>query len=264
MRDFAQFLQPRESDDRETDTADHGELEVRLAIYDAPLAVPRVLSLRAREFREFVGRLAEQTYNHCRERGGRIPYGAIREIVENLIHAYFRGAVISILNDGNTIRISDQGPGIANKERALLPGFTTATPEMQSFIKGVGSGLPVAKEQLAFLGGELFIEDNLTHGTVVTLTLSPEASSPTLQAPFTLERAPRPDLTPRQKKILLIIAELGSGGPSAIGKELAISHSTAYRELQLLEQMQLVRSKGHGKRTLTEEGIAFLDAVFAR
>jgi len=122
--------------------------EVRLAIYDSPLAAPRVINLRGQEFHQFVGDLAARTYNHSRERGGRIPYVVIREIVENLIHAYFEGAVISIFDDGNTIRIADQGPGIADRQKALLPGFSTATAQMRRFIKGVGSGLPVAKEQL--------------------------------------------------------------------------------------------------------------------
>ncbi len=241
--------------------AAEGGPEVRLAIYDSPLAAPRVIPLRGREFHAFVGDLAARTHNHSRERGGRIPYVVIREIVENLIHAHFEGAVISIFDDGNTIRISDQGPGIPAKDKAVLPGFTTATPAMQQYIKGVGSGLPVAKEQLSFLGGGLAIDDNLAHGTVVTLSLA--APPPPLPlAPPTRERVPQAALTARQKKVLLIIAELGSAGPSAIAKELTISHSTAYRDLHLLEEHHWVRSKGHGKRTLTEEGIAVLDNVF--
>lgn len=235
------------------------EPEVRLAVYDSPLAAPRVVSLRGREFHEFVGDLAARTYNFGRERGGRIPYVVIREIIENLIHAYFQGAVISILDDGNTIRISDQGPGIPDKQKALQPGFTTATPQMRRLIKGVGSGLPVAREQLAFLGGAITIDDNLARGTVVTLTVSAAGPKPTLPAPETLSR---PELTARQKKVLLLIAELGSAGPSAIAKELAVSQSTAYRELHLLAHWRLVDSKGGGKRTLTEEGIAVLGDVF--
>ena len=154
---MAEFLQ---SIQEGAEPADGAEPEVRLAVYDSPLAAPRVASLRGREFHAFVGDLATRTYNFGRERGGRIPYIVIREIIENLIHAYFRGAVISILDDGNTIRISDQGPGIPDKEKALQPGFTTATPQMRRLIKGVGSGLPVAREQLAFLGGAIAIDDN--------------------------------------------------------------------------------------------------------
>ncbi len=259
MEEFARFLQSR---GREGDTASAEGPEVRLAIYDSPLAAPRVISLRGEEFHAFVGDLAARTHSYSRERGGRIPYVVIREIVENLIHAYFEGAVISIFDDGNTIRISDQGPGVSDPHKALLPGFTTATTEMRRYIKGVGSGLPVAREQLEFLGGALSIDSNLTRGTVVTLTVGARAPARgSAPAPATT-RPSRPDLTPRQKKVLLLIAELGSAGPSAVAKELGVSQSTAYRELLALERLLLIDSRGAGKRTLTEEGIAALGNVF--
>jgi DNA-binding transcriptional ArsR family regulator len=239
--------------------AEPAEPEVRLAIYDSPLAAPRVVSLRGQEFHEFVGDLAARTFNFARERGGRIPFVVIREIIENLIHAYFQGAVISILNEGNTIRISDHGPGIVNKAYALEPGFTTATPAMRKFIKGVGSGLPVARDQLAFLGGAITLEDNLGQGTVVTLSVGSERVKPAAGVP---EPSQRHALSARQKKVLLLIAELGSAGPSALAKELGVSQSTAYRELELLERRHLIASKDAGKRTLTEDGVAALGDVF--
>ena len=252
----------------ERQATDEAGPEVRLAIYDSPLVAPRVISLRGEEFHSFVGDLAARTYEHSREQGGRIPFIVIREIVENLIHAYFEGAVISIFDDGNTIRISDQGPGIADPLRAVQPGFTTATPQMRAFIKGVGSGLPVAREQLAFLGGVVTIDPNLSRGTVVTLSLTKVSSRP--PAPAATPAAPSPpavplrppDLTPRQKKVLLLIAEMGSAGPSAVAKEIGVSQSTAYRELQLLADLRLIDSRRSGKRTLTEDGIAALGTVF--
>ncbi|MDI6771162.1 MAG: ATP-binding protein [bacterium] len=239
---------------------DDAEPEVRLAVYDSPLAAPRVISLRGDDFHALVGELAARTYAVSHERGGRVPFVVIKEIIENLIHAYFHNATVTVLDDGNTIRVADQGPGISDKERAVVPGFSTATAEMRRFIRGVGSGLPVAREQMQFLGGSLSIEDNLDHGTVVTLRIQQEPSAPET-AP---EPAPRraPTITPRQKKVLLLVAELGAAGPTTIAKELDISHSTAYRELQSLETLKLATGKGHGKRTLTEEGIAFLDEIF--
>ncbi|MDR7522389.1 MAG: ATP-binding protein [Armatimonadota bacterium] len=235
--------------------------EVRLAVYDSSLAAPQVSSLRGEDFHSLVGELAARTYAVSRERGGRVPYVVIREVVENLIHAYFRNATITVLDDGNTIRIADQGPGITDKERALLPGFSTATAEMRRYIRGVGSGLPVAKEQMSFLGGSLTIEDNLAHGTVVTLTVRRDSPPPT-SAPTEIPVRRHPEVTSRRKKVLLLIAELGAAGPTIIAKELDISHSTAYRELQALQSLGLITGKGRGKRTLTEEGIAFLDVVF--
>ncbi len=236
------------------------EPEVRLAVYDSPLAAPQVIPLRGDDFHALVGELAARTYAVSRERGGRVPFVVIREIIENLIHAYFRNATITVLDEGNTIRIADQGPGIADKTHALVPGFSTATAEMRRFIRGVGSGLPVAKEQMDFIGGTLTLEDNLDRGTVVTLSVHRDAAQPAPDSP-PLAR-PHPEVTPRQKKVLLLIAELGAAGPTTLSKELDISHSTAYRELQALQTLNLITGKGRGKRTLTEEGIAYLDEVF--
>ena len=95
------------------------------------------------------------------QQGSRFPYTVLREVIENLIHAFFKDVVITILDQGNTIRISDHGPGISNKDLALRPGFTTAGPEQKRYIRGVGSGLPIASESLAYLEGMLEIEDNL-------------------------------------------------------------------------------------------------------
>lgn len=268
MPDLRAFLETQRQGGRRA--ADQAGPEVRLAIYDSPLVAPRVISLQGDEFHAFVGDLAARTYEHSRERGGRIPFIVIREIVENLIHAYFEGAVISIFDDGNTIRVSDQGPGITDPVRALEPGFTTATSEMRTFIKGVGSGLPVAREQLAFLGGAIAIDPNLSRGTVITLSLARPAADgtplsparPAADAPAPLSLLPAPDLTARQRKVLLLIAELGSAGPSAVAKELGVSQSTAYRELRALADLRLLQHRHGGKRTLTEDGIAALGTVF--
>jgi DNA-binding CsgD family transcriptional regulator len=248
--------------------------EVRVAIYDSPLAPPQVVTLSSDDFNQLIGELSARTHSYARERGGRIPFVVIKEIIENLIHAYFKDAVVTIMGDGNTIRISDQGPGIPESVRAhaFEPGYTTATREMRRFIKGVGSGLPVAKEQLAFLGGAITIDDNLKGGTVVTLHVGPPAgaapeavASPRLAAAAPAVAQPAsPRLSDRQKKILLLIAEIGAAGPSTIAKELGMSHSTAFRELSSLQHMRLlgVGAADPGKRTLTEEGIAFLGTVF--
>ncbi|MBI4280119.1 MAG: helix-turn-helix domain-containing protein [Armatimonadetes bacterium] len=237
--------------------------EVRVAVYDSSLAAPQVISISAEDFTELVGETTARTYALCRERGSTLPYVVIREIVENLIHAYFQDAVITILDNGTVLRVSDHGPGIRDKEMAFQPGFSTATREMKQFIRGVGSGLPVAREQLSFLGGSIAIDDNLGKGTVVTLTLRGPQASPAAQTPKVAEEVRRrAEMTTRQKKILLLIAELGSAGPSTIARELATSHSTAYRELHLLERLGLVKNKRSGKRTLTEEGITLLGEVF--
>jgi len=125
----------------------------RLAIYDNLKVSPRVIELSASGFDDFISLLASKAYQSSQEKGGSIPFTVIKEVVENLIHAYFNEITITILDEGNTIRISDQGPGIQDKNKAMLPGFSTATSKMRGFIKGVGSGLPVVKESISFLGG---------------------------------------------------------------------------------------------------------------
>ncbi|MHB8925678.1 MAG: ATP-binding protein, partial [Coriobacteriia bacterium] len=141
-------------------------LLARIAIYDALTAAPRVEDLHGSDARAFIEALSTRTYQVSHEAGGAIPYTVIREVVENLIHARFQEVVVTVMNSGNTVRFSDQGPGISDKERAFIPGFSTATDDMKRVIKGVGSGLPVVKECLMFSGGTVSVEDNLGTGTV--------------------------------------------------------------------------------------------------
>jgi DeoR/GlpR family transcriptional regulator of sugar metabolism len=69
-------------------------------------------------------------------------------------------------------------------------------------------------------------------------------------------------LSSRQKKVFLLIAEMGEIGPSVVTKELDISLSTAYRDLVTLEELDLVASLDGGKRKLTKRGIDFLGYIF--
>lgn len=226
----------------------------RIAIYDTLTSPPRVIEVEEADLPQLISSLAEKTYRHCREQGGQVPFTVIQEIIENLIHAYFRDVVVTILDGGQTIRVSDHGPGVVDKDRAFEPGFTTATASQRTIIRGVGSGLPIASESLQFLRGVISVDDNLGGGAVFTIRLpqQPVAEPP---AP------PAPRLTTRQKKILVLLMELGSAGPRAIGRELGVAASTVYRELGLLEEMGLIHSRGDGKRALREEGLRLLDSI---
>jgi anti-sigma regulatory factor (Ser/Thr protein kinase) len=231
----------------------------RIAIYDTLTSPPRVVSVEERDVPGLISALAEKTYHSCREQGGNVPFTVINELIENLIHAYFRDVVITILDGGRVVRISDHGPGVDDKERAFLPGFTTATTEQRRFIRGVGSGLPIARESLGFLRGAITVEDNLGGGAVVTIKMPQQAALEVAAAPAP---AAAPKLTTRQKKILVLLMELNVAGPSALAKELAVAPATAYRELHLLEEMGLVHSRGDGKRSLTVEGMGLLESLF--
>ncbi|MBE0477438.1 MAG: histidine kinase [Coriobacteriia bacterium] len=248
----------------------------RIAVYDALTAPPRVEDVVGRDVRSLIGALSERTYALAREQGGRIPYSVIREVAENLLHASFKDVVVTILDAGSTIRVADRGPGIGDKDRAFLPGFTTADDSMRRFIKGVGSGLPIVRESVGFSGGYVQIEDNLDAGTVVTVTVpSAEAppDPPARPLPPKEERAVVPSGPPavaesgspvlglRQKQVLSLVMELGSVGPTRVSRELGVGLSTAYRDLALLEESGLLMSDTTGKRVLTGRGVEYLDSL---
>lgn len=146
--------------------------EARLAIYRGSDSLPQVMVLAADDCLSLIDSLCKRTVHAAQERGGVIPLLALREIVENLLHASFRDVVVSVLADGSVL-VSDHGPGIPDKTRAMRPGFTTATASMRRYIRGVGSGLIVAQEAIVAIGGTLLIEDNLGGGTVVSLLAPP-------------------------------------------------------------------------------------------
>lgn len=173
-RDFYPFV---EGDASGTGAGGEGALEVhedaRIAVYDDAAAAPRVVMVEATEVRAYLEEITTTVAKLSREQGGSIPFMVIREIVENFVHAYFQAPTISILDDGNTIRFSDRGPGIREKERALEFGTSSATEEMKRYIRGVGSGLPYVQQYMEDKGGSLDIEDNLDGGTVVTISTRP-------------------------------------------------------------------------------------------
>lgn len=144
----------------------------RIAVYDGAGSAPRVEEVAIADTGEYIALLASRTYELARAMGGRVPFSVINEVVENYIHADFRGPVVTILDSGNTIRFSDQGPGIKDKDRALEPGFTTASAAMKRYIRGVGSGLPLVRECLSLNEGTVEVEDNLGSGAVVTVSVA--------------------------------------------------------------------------------------------
>lgn len=150
----------------------------RIAIYDDLLSSPRIIDIQPDKTKDFIGALASSVYNEAREAGGTIPFTVILQVTENFIHARFTEMVVSIFDGGKTIRFADQGPGIANKEKAQLPGYSSATQEMKQYINGVGSGLPIVKEYLETKNGNIHIEDNLESGAVVTISVMEQLEQP--------------------------------------------------------------------------------------
>ena len=150
----------------------------RIALYDDLRSAPRVVEIKPADTAAYIEALASTVYEQSHGAGGTIPYTVIREVSENFIHARFKEVVVSILDKGNTIRCADHGPGIPSKEKAQMPGFSSAVEPMKNYIRGVGSGLPIVREYLESSHGTITIEDNLGTGAVVTVSLVREEDDP--------------------------------------------------------------------------------------
>jgi DNA-binding transcriptional ArsR family regulator len=248
----------------ETDQAGVG---VRIAVYPGG-GTPEITEVSAsnpgsatRKFTRFVS-------EKVREAGGRVPEESIREVVENLIHAGYRGVVISVLDDGNVVRVSDKGPGVENKSRAMEFGFSGAAPGTLGEIRGVGAGLGIARAAAEKVGGTLTIEDNIGGGTVATIsaagdeavTEEREGAPPPPQRRYP-DGVPRMNISERQQKALITVLECGEVGPSTVADKLEISVSTAYRDLSVLEEHGLVMADESGKRLISPLGRDLVEAI---
>ena len=172
-RDFFPFVEKNTNQDEKNVSPENAltvRYAARIAVYDDKAAAPRVVLVEPKDVRAYLDEIAATVNRLAHEQGGQIPFMVMREIVENFIHAHFVAPTISIMDNGNTIRFSDQGPGIKEKNRALEFGTSSATEEMKSFIRGVGFGLPYAQQYMVEKGGSLTLEDNISGGTIVTLS----------------------------------------------------------------------------------------------
>lgn len=175
------------------------ENPARIAVFDDAAAAPRVVVVQPTDVRSYLEEITATVTHLAKEQGGRISFTVIREVVENLVHAYFIEPTISILDEGNTIRFSDQGPGIQEKSKALEYGTTSATEEMKRYIRGVGSGLPYAQQYMRDHGGDLTIEDNISAGTIVTIHMSTQSQSTPAMDTSSAEMSTQPaQVTPGQ------------------------------------------------------------------
>jgi DNA-binding transcriptional ArsR family regulator len=204
-----------------------------------------------------------------RDFGGRVPEEALRELIENLVHAEFRGVVVSVLEDGNVVRISDKGPGIEHKERAFEFGFSGATPEAVREIRGVGAGLGIARAAAEKAGGTVEVEDNIGGGTVATVSVGEAVEEeevgkppirPVLQRKYP-DAVPKMNISERQEKVMITVLECGEVGPSTVAEKLEISVSTAYRDLSVLEEHGLVAGDESGKRIITPLGRDLIENI---
>lgn len=222
----------------------------RIAIYDSLKTAPRVIQIQGAPTHEYIEHIASLTYKHAKEAGGLIPYTVIREVSENFIHANFSEVIVSILDQGNTIRFADQGPGIQNKELAQEPGFSSATEPMKRYIRGVGSGLPIVRDYLDTSHGHITIEDNINQGAVVTISLVATASH---EHDYITQEDQTPSLTENETAILKALLPDKALGITEMNRETTIPVASIHTAFSKMEQAGFVQ-KVNKKRTLTQEG----------
>ncbi|EEE17444.1 transcriptional regulator, TrmB [Lancefieldella rimae] len=292
VRDFYPFVEESPTDVSSTNNKDNMEeltvrYETRIAVYDDVAAAPRVVVIEPTEIRSYLEEIVQAVNRLSHEQGGQIPFMVMREIVENFIHAHFASPTITILDHGNTIRFSDRGPGIKEKELALQYGTSSATESMKHYIRGVGSGLPYAQQYMIDKGGSLTIEDNISGGTVVTISTRSASDAHTQTRPSTEKieifsretssqgsfkqdsssRDKNPDtshfslskieISPRGQKVFAYLSEHELVGPTELVRMYDLSIPTWSRELKSLEEIGLIKKIGQ-KYQLTQAGLALL------
>jgi hypothetical protein len=238
---------------------------VRIAVYPRS-GEPEVTEVAASNPGSATAKFTRLVMDEVRAVGGKVPEDSVREVVENLVHADYRGVVISVLDGGSVVRVSDKGPGVQHKDRAMEFGFSGAAPEALRDIRGVGAGLGIAKAAAEKVGGTLTIEDNIGGGTVATISVADDPGSRKEREPSPPPRrypdgVPRMNISERQQKVLITVLECGEVGPSTVAEQLEISVSTAYRDLSVLEEHGLVITDESGKRVISPLGKDFVEAI---
>ena len=252
----------------ERDVSGDAEIGVKVAVY-LRSGEPEVSEVWAASPQAASAKFSKLVTEKVKALGGRVPEEALRELIENLIHAEFRGVVISVLEEGNVVRISDKGPGIEYKERAFEFGFSGAAPEVVQEIRGIGAGLGIARAAAEKAGGTVIIEDNLGGGTVATVSVGEDTHSPNVEKPALSsvpqkkypDAVPKMNISERQQKVLITVLECGEVGPSTVAEKLEISVSTAYRDLSVLEEHGLIFGTDSGKRETTPLGVDLVEAI---
>ena len=227
----------------------------RIAIYDDIQSLPRIIKIEPGNTKEFIQKLSEVVYQESQMAVGEIAFTAINQIVQNFIHASFNEIVVSILDKGNTIKFTDQGPGIENKEKAMEPGFSSASFHMKEYIDGVGFGLCYVKEYATLKKGTIKIEDNLSKGSVVTLCLHKNS---------------KVDIQEEKRHIILksneetIIKNFKAGERLRIidiKKLTDISCSSIYHALTNIEKYGFIEKLPNKRRVLTEKGFKYCQSL---
>lgn len=221
--------------------------EVRVALHRTAAEPPVIRVLRDRDEAALIEAVVDAVLPHTR-----VAPLALREVVENLVHAGFMDPLVSVVDNGTVVRVSDRGPGIADHYRARRSGFTTAGPAERRVIRGVGAGLALASELLAADGGHLDIDENLESGVVVTLSV-----------PTPVDRTDEPSAPSEdQRALLALLLELAEADAAALSAESGLPLAVCGRELAVLEHRGLLMRGSSARRSLTGAGRELVSSLF--
>ena len=93
---------------------------------------------------------------------------ALYEAEVNIVAHAYRGVIYAqIEGSGIKLRLEDEGPGIPDIERAMTPGFSTASQQVREMGFGAGMGLPNISEN----SDNFKIESSVGKGTTLYIEI---------------------------------------------------------------------------------------------
>ncbi len=95
----------------------------------------------------------------------RVSVGTYEAEINLVIHSLGGHIDFEITPETITIRVVDQGPGIADLDKAMTEGWSTASSEVRDMGFGAGMGLPNMKRN----ADEFSIESTVGVGTDITM-----------------------------------------------------------------------------------------------
>ena len=93
---------------------------------------------------------------------------ALYEAEVNIVAHAYRGVIYAQIEGGGIkLRLEDEGPGIPNIERAMTPGFSTASQQVREMGFGAGMGLPNISDN----ADDFRIESTVEKGTTLYIEI---------------------------------------------------------------------------------------------